>query len=87
MTTILLSLSKYACSKLFVLMMNASGPILLPWGMPPFTSSKFDVTFPNLVLSFLPFKYEVIHGMSAFLHPSFSCSLVIYCGLSSQMLC
>ena len=65
----LLSFSKHACPKLFILIVNASGPILLPWGMPPLTSSKFDVAFPNLVLCFLPFKYEAIHGMSASLTP------------------
>ena len=69
MTTMLLSFSKHACPKLFVLMMNASGPILLPCGTPPLTSSEFDVTWPNLVLCFLPFKYEAIHGMSASLTP------------------
>ena len=69
MTTILLSFSKHTCPKLFTVIMNASGSILLPWGIPPLTSSKFDVTFPNLVLCFLLFKYEAIHGMSASLTP------------------
>ena len=72
MTTMLLSFSKRACPKLFILVMNASGPILLPCGMPPLTSSKFDVACPNLVLCFLPFKYEAIHGMSASLTPILS---------------
>ena len=51
---------------------NAMGPILLPWGTPPLTRASCENSLRNLVTCDLPLRYDPSQEIRAGLTPIFS---------------